>query len=72
MFIQFDDLSKKVAEAFTENGIKFLQIKGTASQKSKTLEQFQNNSKERVLLLRVTDESAAGAYVPSSTSHTEC
>ncbi|KZT41751.1 hypothetical protein SISSUDRAFT_241299 [Sistotremastrum suecicum HHB10207 ss-3] len=61
VFIQFDDLAKKVAEAFEVNKIKFLQIKGTASQKSKTLEQFQNDSPERVLLLRVTDESAAGA-----------
>ena len=52
---------KKVAEAFSENKIKLLEIKGSASQKSKNLEKFQNDSEERVLLLNVTDESASGA-----------
>ncbi|KAL5513360.1 hypothetical protein ACEPAH_3759 [Sanghuangporus vaninii] len=61
VFVQFPDLMKKVAEAFTANKIKFLEIKGSASQKSKNLEKFQNDSEERVLLLTVTDESASGA-----------
>lgn len=52
---------KKVAEALTANKIKFLEIKGTATQKSKSLELFQNESDERVLLLNVMDESASGA-----------
>ena len=52
---------KKVAGAFSENKIKFLEIRGSAAQKSKNLERFQNNSEERVLLLNVTDESASGA-----------
>lgn len=59
--MQFPDLMKKVAEALSANKIKFLEIKGTASQKSKNLEKFQNDSEERVLLLNVTDESASGA-----------
>ena len=57
---------KKVAEAFTENKVKFLEIKGSASQKSKNLEKFQNDSEERVLLLTVTDESASGANLTSA------
>jgi SNF2 family DNA or RNA helicase len=52
---------KKVAEALTANKIKFLEIRGTAVQKSKSLELFQNDSAERVLLLNVMDESASGA-----------
>ncbi|KAF8906255.1 hypothetical protein CPB84DRAFT_1770364 [Gymnopilus junonius] len=66
VFVQFPDLMKKVAEAFTEHGIKYLEIKGSAPQKSKSLEQFQNDSKERVLLLNVMDESASGANLTSA------
>ncbi|KAG6836770.1 hypothetical protein H0H93_003548 [Arthromyces matolae] len=66
VFVQFPDLMKKVTEAFTHNKIQFLEIKGTAHQKSKNLEAFQNNSKERVLLLNVMDESASGANLTSA------
>ncbi|KNZ75129.1 DNA repair protein RAD5 [Termitomyces sp. J132] len=66
VFVQFPDLMKKVTEAFTYNKIQFLEIKGTAHQKSKNLEQFQNDSKERVLLLNVMDESASGANLTSA------
>ncbi|KAF5373238.1 hypothetical protein D9615_007418 [Tricholomella constricta] len=66
VFVQFPDLMKKVTEAFTYNKIHYLEIKGTAHQKSKNLEQFQNNSKERVLLLNVMDESASGANLTSA------
>ncbi|THG95090.1 hypothetical protein EW026_g6497 [Hermanssonia centrifuga] len=61
IFVQFPDLMKKVAEALEANKIKFLEIKGSASQKSKNLEKYQNDSEERVLLLNVMDESASGA-----------
>lgn len=66
VFVQFPDLMKKVTEAFTSHKVKFLEIRGTASQKSKNLEQFQNNSEERVLLLNVMDESASGANLTSA------
>jgi SNF2 family DNA or RNA helicase len=52
---------KKVAEALTASKVRFLEIKGSATQKSKNLEKFQNDSEERVLLLNVMDESASGA-----------
>ena len=52
---------KKVAQALSANNVDFLEIRGTATQKSKNLEKFQNDSKERVLLLNVMDESASGA-----------
>jgi len=66
VFVQFPDLMTKVAEAFEKNGIEFLQIKGSASVKSKNLDNFQKNSKERVLLLNVMDESASGANLTSA------
>ena len=66
IFVQFPDLMKKVAEALTFHKIKYLEIKGSASMKSKNLEQFQNDSEERVLLLNVMDESASGANLTSA------
>jgi SNF2 family DNA or RNA helicase len=54
---------KKVAEALSAHKVKFLEIKGSASVKSKNLLKFQNSSDERVLLLNVMDESASGAYL---------
>ncbi|CAL1714237.1 unnamed protein product [Somion occarium] len=61
IFVQFQDLIKKVSEALEHAKIGFLQIKGSASDKSKALKNYQNNSKERILLLNVMDESASGA-----------
>ncbi|KAI0738504.1 hypothetical protein C8Q80DRAFT_1113269 [Daedaleopsis nitida] len=66
IFVQFPDLTAKVAEALEANDIAFLEIKGSASVKSKNLEKFQNESKERVLLLNVMDESASGANLTSA------
>ncbi|KAJ3514723.1 hypothetical protein NLJ89_g2214 [Agrocybe chaxingu] len=66
VFVQFPDLMTKVTEAFKEHRIKFLEIKGSANAKSKNLEQFQNESEERVLLLNVMDESASGANLTSA------
>lgn len=66
VFVQFPDLMKKVTEAFNHHEIEFLEIRGTASQKSKNLEKFQNDSNERVLLLNVMDESASGANLTSA------
>ncbi|KIJ55585.1 hypothetical protein M422DRAFT_240196 [Sphaerobolus stellatus SS14] len=61
IFVQFADLMKKVCKALAANGIKFLEIKGTASQMSNALERFQQQEEEQVLLLNVIDESASGA-----------
>ncbi|KAI0675815.1 hypothetical protein C8Q78DRAFT_1006678 [Trametes maxima] len=66
VFVQFPDLTAKVAEALNSYGVPFLEIKGSASQKSKNLEKFQNDSEERVLLLNVMDESASGANLTSA------
>ena len=57
---------KKVAEALEANNVPYLEIRGTATQKSKNLEKFQENSEERVLLLNVMDESASGANLTSA------
>ncbi|KAG8925515.1 hypothetical protein FRC02_009614 [Tulasnella sp. 418] len=62
LFIQYPDLMKKVAEALEANKVTFLQINGTAKQKSSKLETFQDpKAKEKVLLLALEDESASGA-----------
>ncbi|KAI0349349.1 hypothetical protein OH77DRAFT_1594287 [Trametes cingulata] len=66
IFVQFPDLTAKVAEALHSYRVPFLEIKGSASQKSKNLEKFQNDSEERVLLLNVMDESASGANLTSA------
>ncbi|EJD41795.1 hypothetical protein AURDEDRAFT_105919 [Auricularia subglabra TFB-10046 SS5] len=62
IFVQFPDLTKKVAAALSENDIGFLEIQGSAHNKSKSLETFQEDgATTRVLLLNVMDESASGA-----------
>ncbi|TCD71750.1 hypothetical protein EIP91_005516 [Steccherinum ochraceum] len=66
IFVQFPDLMKKLAEALQRSKISFLEIKGTAVQKSKNLDKFQTDSEERVLLLNVMDESASGANLTSA------
>ncbi|KAF8574267.1 hypothetical protein K439DRAFT_1665489 [Ramaria rubella] len=66
IFVQFPDLMKKVNEALTAKKIKFLEIKGTATVKSKNLETFQSSDSQRVLLLNVMDESASGANLTSA------
>ncbi|KAG9313076.1 hypothetical protein JVU11DRAFT_6516 [Chiua virens] len=67
IFVQFPDLMAKVANALKAHKIKFLEIRGSASQKSKNLEKYQNNAgEERVLLLNVMDESASGANLTSA------
>ncbi|KAJ7224160.1 hypothetical protein GGX14DRAFT_424530 [Mycena pura] len=66
VFVQFPDLMKKVTEAFKDNHVRFLEIKGSASAKSKALESFQHDSAERVLLLNLMDESASGANLTSA------
>jgi len=66
IFVQFPDLMAKVANALKVHKIKFLEIRGSASQKSKNLEKYQNDSDERVLLLNVMDESASGANLTSA------
>lgn len=66
IFVQFPDLMTKVANALKIHKIKFLEIHGSASQKSKNLEKYQNDSEERVLLLNLMDESASGANLTSA------
>lgn len=62
MFVQFDDLMKKVAEALKANDISCMQLKGDAKKQSETLSHFQGDkAKEKVLLLSLQDESASGA-----------
>jgi len=66
LFVQFEDLMKKVSEALDFRGIPHLQITGSAVKKSSTLDQFQHNQNARVLLLNVIDESASGANLTNA------
>ncbi|KAI9034633.1 hypothetical protein DFJ74DRAFT_25365 [Hyaloraphidium curvatum] len=63
IFVQFFDMFKKVAEALGDAGITCATLdKGTANAKSKILDDFQSpNSKHRVLLLNLDNETASGA-----------
>jgi site-specific DNA-cytosine methylase len=60
LFVQYDGLLKKVSEALEEYGVNFVRISGTATSRSTQLSSFQEGS-QRVLLLNIADESAAGS-----------
>jgi SNF2 family DNA or RNA helicase len=64
VFVQFDDLKRKVAEALLDSGVKTLQVAGTVQQQTKALDILQKETPEkgdpRVLLLTMDDESSAG------------
>jgi len=66
VFVQFQDLTSKVAKAFEANHIKFLSIEGSTVQRSNKLQKFQEEGDERVLLLNLGDESASGANLTSA------
>ncbi|KAG9044522.1 hypothetical protein FS837_008029 [Tulasnella sp. UAMH 9824] len=62
LFIQYEDLMKKVLEALRANKIACLLLSGTAMQQSEKLSHFQSDeAKEKVLVLALEDESASGA-----------
>ena len=65
VFVQFPDLLQKVHEALTAAGLRVAMLKGTPTQRSKVIEDFQQltlkKGDARVLLLNLRDESAAGA-----------
>lgn len=62
LFIQYEDLMKKVLEALRANKIACLLLAGTAMQQSEKLSHFQSDeAKEKVLVLALEDESASGA-----------
>ncbi|KAF8323124.1 hypothetical protein DL93DRAFT_2162312 [Clavulina sp. PMI_390] len=67
LFVQFQDLMEKAAEALKYHKIDFLQIKGSNSARSSALAKFQDeNTAEQVLLLNVGDESASGANLTNA------
>jgi len=56
----------KVAEALIAHKVKYVEIRGSNSQRSGALAKFQDDGAiEKVLLLNVGDESASGACVYS-------
>jgi SNF2 family DNA or RNA helicase len=57
---QFDGLLRKVADVLEESGVSFVRLTGTSSNRSNQLDSFQSGG-DRVLLLNVADESAAGS-----------
>lgn len=61
IFVQFQDLMKKVGAALKAHKINYLEIEGSSASRSKTLQAYQDGDDARVLLLNVMDESASGA-----------
>jgi len=62
LFVQFEGLLQKVSDALEDYGIDFVRIQGSASARSTQLASFQEeNCEDRVLLLNIADESAAGS-----------
>jgi len=67
LFVQFDDLKSKVAEALDEFRISVAQLHGTVDQRAKTIRDWQNNeaSSTFVLLLSLA-QSASGTNLTSA------
>lgn len=63
VFVQFDDMFRKVQKALEEAGITCSTLaRGTGNAKAKALEEFQESaSANKVLLLNIADETASGA-----------
>ncbi|KAI9846132.1 MAG: hypothetical protein M1838_001391 [Thelocarpon superellum] len=70
LFVQYDDLMEKVAEALTDNGISNLALTNhTHKPSSSMMSQFQQetgSSKKKVLVLNVGTESASGANLTNA------
>ena len=64
IFVQFDDLKHKIAEALERNNVKAVMLQGSVEKQVKALGPFQdeNPGKQdpRVLLLKMDDEQSAG------------
>merc|ERR1712183_248250 len=67
LFVQFDDLKLKVANALDELGIPCVRLHGSASQRSKTVREWQEDetSQSFVLLLSLA-QSASGTNLPAA------
>lgn len=65
IFCQFDDLKKKISEALDTNSIANISMEGTVNQLTKLMSIIQKEvpakNDPRVLLLKMDDESSAGA-----------
>ena len=70
VFVQFQDLLDKVAEALKESGVPTNRLTGTPNQRSTIIEAFQQPvlkaNEPRVLILNLRDESAAGANLTAA------
>lgn len=62
VFLQWDDLMKKVSEALDDGGVSHVTLTGGVKAKANTLDRFQSgDSSARVLILKINDASAAGS-----------
>lgn len=64
IFVQFDDLKQRIAEALERSKIKAVMVEGSVDKQVKALRPFQeenpNKNDPRVLLLKMDDEQSAG------------
>ena len=68
VFLQWEDLAKKVSEALTAGGIPHETLSGSVKSRANTLDKFQKGDSDsaRVLLLKMNDASAAGSNLTTA------
>lgn len=68
VFLQWEDLAKKVSEALTAGGIRHETLSGSVKSRANTLDKFQRGDADtaRVLLLKMNDASAAGSNLTTA------
>merc|ERR1712242_108205 len=67
LFVQFEDLKRKVATALTEFGVPAVQLQGSVSQRSVVIREWQNNpSSETFVLLLSLTQSASGTNLTAA------
>eukprot|EP00930_Biecheleria_cincta_P090941 TRINITY_DN8043_c0_g1_i4.p1 TRINITY_DN8043_c0_g1~~TRINITY_DN8043_c0_g1_i4.p1 ORF type:complete len:399 (-),score=60.07 TRINITY_DN8043_c0_g1_i4:127-1323(-) len=69
LFVQFDDLKSKVAEALTEFGISVAQLHGTVDQRAKTIRDWQNNASSSTFVLLLSLAQSASGTNLTAASH---
>jgi SNF2 family DNA or RNA helicase len=68
VFLQWEDLAKKVSEALSAGSIRHETLTGSVKSRANTLDKFQQGDSDsaRVLLLKMNDASAAGSNLTTA------
>lgn len=72
LFVQFDDLKRKVGEALMEFGIPVAALQGAVGQRAAIIRDWQNNPRSRTFVLLLSlQQSASGLEKASAKSKKE-